>query len=309
MNDVIIYSRDFEIHLHHFDKVFKLLTKSEMTLILKKCHFVYFNIQILKHHVSKLNFNILKKKTEAIRNFRFFRTFRELKTILKFFDYYKKFVTWYAHLKRFLQKLKTTDFKNNLAKKQIKLNWVNKTQLLLKKQKTDQSIRKLKLTKNYFKFWNFFKKIFIISEILTFFDFSKSFILYCDGSKKRKYDIIVHQMKKNEMKRSIFFFRCFINAKTNYWTIKLKTRILIWTLIKLLQYFDDEFFTIVIDHSILKTILQININDKRSVRFNEWIMFLFTFQSRMTIIHKKKFIKTQTNFRNFFANEIFRNSN
>ena len=206
MNDVIIYFRDFEIHLHHFDEIFRLLKKSEITLILKKCHFVYFSIQILRYHVFRLNFNILKKKIEAIRNFRFFRIFRELKTTLEFFDYYKKFVTWYAHLKKSLQKLKTAKFKNDFIKKQIKLNWINKIQLLLKKQKTDQSIRKLKLTKNCFKFWNFFKKIFIIFEILTFFDFSESFILYYDESKERKYNIIVHQIEKNEIKRSIFFF-------------------------------------------------------------------------------------------------------
>ena len=117
MNDIIVYFHDSKNHLHHFDEMLRLLKKSNVTLTLKKCHFVYFNIKTLKHYVSKLKFNILKKKIEAIRFFRFSRTFRELKTIMKFFNYYRKFVVWYIWKKKSLQQLKTTKFKNDFFKK------------------------------------------------------------------------------------------------------------------------------------------------------------------------------------------------
>jgi hypothetical protein len=55
---------------------------------------------------------------------------------------------------------------------------------------------------------------------------------------------------------------------------------------KLSQYFDDEFFIVIIDHFALKSTLQTRTIEKRSQRFNEWIMFLFTFLSKMTIIHR-----------------------
>ena len=71
MNDIIVYFRDTEIHLRHFDKILKLLKKFEMTLILRKCHFVYFSIKTLKHWILKLNFNILKKKFKRSKIFDF----------------------------------------------------------------------------------------------------------------------------------------------------------------------------------------------------------------------------------------------
>ena len=54
-----------------------------------------------------------------------------------------------------------------------------------------------------------------------------------------------------------------------------------------------------IDYSALKTAFQMKITDRRSARFNEWSMYLFTFLSRMTIVHRKK--KTYQN-----ANDLFR---
>ena len=40
------------------------------------------------------------------------------------------------------------------------------------------------------------------------------------------------------------------------------------------------------NHSILKTTFQTNTNEKRFVKFNEWIMFFAKFKSRIIIIHK-----------------------
>ena len=69
MNDIIVYSKNKNQHLTHLKKILNLLEKSDVILTLKKCHFAYFSIKVLKHHVSKLELNILKKKTKIIRKF------------------------------------------------------------------------------------------------------------------------------------------------------------------------------------------------------------------------------------------------
>ena len=289
MNDIIVYFRDSEIHLHHFDEIFRLLKKSEMTLTLKKCHFVYFNIKTLKHYVFRLRFSILKKKIQAIRDFRFSRTFRELETVIKFFDYYRKFVIWYVYKKKSLQQLKTTEFKNSFLKKNVRFQWINKIKLIIEKFSTDSNNRVFILIKKCFQSWNELKKALIIVSTLAFSDFFLSFKLYVNESKKRRFEIALHQIEKNEIKRSIFYFsKCFSNVEIRYWTIELKAETLVWILTKLSQYFDDDFFTIVTNHFALKTALQTNTIEKRFARFNEWIMFLAKFESRMTIIHKSK---------------------
>jgi hypothetical protein len=52
------------------------------------------------------------------------------------------------------------------------------------------------------------------------------------------------------------------------------------------QYFDDDFFIVITDHFALKSTVQIRIIKRKFQKFNEWIMFLFTFLSKMTIIHR-----------------------
>ena len=76
-------------------------------------------------------------------------------------------------------------------------------------------------------------------------------------------------------------------------------------MIKFFQYFDDDFFTVVTNHFVLKTVLQTNTIEKNSTRLNEWIMFLFVFLSKMTIVHRsKKFhLNVDEFFRFRFKNE------
>ena len=92
MNDIIIYSRNTDDHLKHFDEMLIFLKNFGMTLFLKKCHFAYSNIQVLKHHVSRFDLNTLKKKIKTINELKFSVTLKKLKIELRFFEYYRKFV-------------------------------------------------------------------------------------------------------------------------------------------------------------------------------------------------------------------------
>ena len=219
---------------------------------------------------------------------------------MKFFNYYRKFVVWYAWKKIFFQQLKTTKFKNNFLKKNARFQWINKIKLISEKSSANPFSRIFILIKKCFQLWNKLKKTLIIVFTLAFSDFFLLFKLYVNESKKRRFKIALHQIDKNEMKRSIFyFFKCFTNAKTRYWAIELKTETFVWTLTKLSQYFNDDFFTIVTNHSILKTTFQTNTSEKHFAKFNEWIMFFAKFESRMIIIHK-----SNTQHQN--ANDLFR---
>jgi hypothetical protein len=67
---------------------------------------------------------------------------------------------------------------------------------------------------------------------------------------------------------------------------ELETAALVWALTKLPQYFDDEPFTVIMDHSALKSAPQTRNTERRSARLNEWAMFLATYLPRMKIIHE-----------------------
>jgi hypothetical protein len=103
-----------------------------------------------------------------------------------------------------------------------------------------------------------------------------------------------------------FFFRNLFDVESKYWATKLKTNVLMWTFIKLFQYFDDESFIVIIDHIILKFVFQIKIIDRRSTRLNKWSMYFSIYLFKIKIIHRAKKIHNNVNncFKMFIEIEI-----
>ena len=139
-----------------------------------------------------------------------------------------------------------------------------------------------------------FEKNFNHNLHIEFFWFFQIIYSICEWKQKKKFEVTLHQINKNDIKKSILFLsKSLTSAKKSYWSIELKTAALIWTFTKLSQYFDSESFTIMTDHFVFKTVFQTKITDRRSVKLNEWIMFLFIFLSRMKIRHRSE--KTHQN--------------
>jgi hypothetical protein len=305
IDDIIIFFSIFENHLKHLNEILILLKKSDVIFFLFKSHFDYSNIKILKHHVNRLNINIMKKKMKIIKNLKFFVTLKNLKKELKFFKYYRNFVSWYSFIEKSLIKFKIQTFKEILKKKRQKLEWALKTYLKqsdlnLMKSKYQKNFKKIKSFKTCINAWKKLKKQLCNAIIKVFSNFSKSFILYVDENKKRDFEIVFHQIEKNDVKRFILFlFKSLTEVEFKYWATKLETTAFVCAFIKLSQYFDDDSFTIIIDHFAFKSTLQIKTTKRKFARFNEWAMFFFTFFSRMIIIHK--FDKNHLN-----ANELSR---
>jgi hypothetical protein len=305
IDDIIIFFSTLENHLKHLNEILILLKKSDVILFLFKSHFDYSSIKVLRHHVNRLDINIMKKKMKIIKNLRFFVTLKDLKKELRFFEYYRNFVSWYSFIEKSLIKLKIQTFKEILKKERQRFKWALKiylkqSDLNLMRSEYQKNSRKIKSFKTCINAWKKLKKQLCNAIIKVFSNFSKSFILYVDENKKRDFEIVLHQIEKNEVKRFIFFlFKNLIEVEFKYWTTKLKTTTFVWIFTKLFQYFDDESFTIITDHFALKSVLQIKTTERRFARFNEWVMFFFTFLSRMIIIHK--FEKNHLN-----ANELSR---
>ena len=110
VDDVIIYFSSLKQHIHHINRVFFFLKNSDVTFSLIKCHFAYSNIKVLNYYVSRLNFNTTKEKIVTIKNIIFSKNLRDLKVNLKFFDYYRFFVDYYAAIAKFLMRFKIKNF-------------------------------------------------------------------------------------------------------------------------------------------------------------------------------------------------------
>ena len=104
-----------------------MLKNNEIILNFNKCYFAYSSIQVLKHYVFKLSFNITKEKIKIIRQIKFLTILRNFKMKLNFFEYYRFFVNHFVNIVKSLVRLKIRNFINVSIKSRRKKNHFNKT--------------------------------------------------------------------------------------------------------------------------------------------------------------------------------------
>jgi len=143
--------------------------------------------------------------------------------------------------------------------------------------------------------WETLKERLCSASTLAFPNFRESFILYTDGSKERGFGAALHQLDKGGEECPVLFSsRSLSEVETRYWATELEAGALVWALTKLPQYFDGGQFTVVVDHSALKSALQTNTTGRRSNRLNEWGMYLSTFLPRMKIIPERFWLQSSS---------------
>ena len=286
IDDVIIFSASLDEHVKHLDQVLELLEKSGVTLSLSKCHFAYPSITALGHHVSRLGLSTMEEKVDAVRKMAFPKNLRQLETGLGFFGYYRKFVKNYAAIARPLIRLKTEGFKGSPNKGKPRQKHADRKRLV-EPESEPQSDDGLEASRECFEAWETLKSRLCNAPTLAFPDFSRPFILYTDGSKEKGYGAALHQVGADGIERPILFLsRDLTGPETRYWATELEAGALVWALTKLPQFFDDGNFTVITDHSALKSALQNKTTGRRSARLNEWSLYLSTFQPRMKILHR-----------------------
>jgi len=95
INDIVIYSKSYEEHLVHLDKVLEAIEKSGITLS-PKCHLFYGSILLLGHKVSRLGLLMHVGRVEAIMNLKWPRKLLQLQAFLGMVVYFSAFIPYYA---------------------------------------------------------------------------------------------------------------------------------------------------------------------------------------------------------------------
>ena len=96
IDDIVIYSKSFNEHVDHIDKVLKAVSKSGLTLSPPKCHFAYQSLALLGQKVSRLGMSTNKAKVDAILSLEAPRGTKELHTFLGMMVYFSAYIPFYA---------------------------------------------------------------------------------------------------------------------------------------------------------------------------------------------------------------------
>src|SRR5579859_492510 len=78
IDDIMIYSRTFEEHIEHLEKVFQRLIEANLIVKFKKCKFCLQNIEFLGHIVGKDGLQVDPKKIKKMKKLPAPRNLREV---------------------------------------------------------------------------------------------------------------------------------------------------------------------------------------------------------------------------------------
>ena len=98
IDDVLVFSKDFDQHLHHLDLVFTNLRKANLKLHASKCKFTTKQVKYLGHIVSKDGLRVNPENTDKILNAKSPTNQKQVKSVLGMMGYYCKFIRNYAKI-------------------------------------------------------------------------------------------------------------------------------------------------------------------------------------------------------------------
>jgi hypothetical protein len=149
-DDILIYSKSWEDHLQHVDKVLQLLKEQQLYAKPSKCFFGVKEVEYLGHIVSHEGVKVDPNKIKAMMDWSIPKTLKNLRGFLGLTGYYRKFVRNYGRIAAPLTALTKKDA----------FSW----------------------TPEATKAFEQLKEAMCTAPVLTTPDFTKTFIVECDAS-------------------------------------------------------------------------------------------------------------------------------
>jgi hypothetical protein len=252
IDDIIIYSTDFDQHLKDIEKVLALTESSGLTLSPSKSHIAYPSIKALGHSVSNLGIGTAEETVRAVTDFPIPVKVKQLQRFLGLAVYYRRFIKDFSQVAAPLYAL---------LKKDAPWEW---------SQECVDSTAEL-------------KKRLTTAPILAHPDYSKPFVLHTDASTVGL-GAVLSQIDEQQREHPILFLsRSLTDAEKNYGATELECLAIIWAVRKLHPYLDGSQFSLITDHSALQWLFDYSGSNKRLIR---WTMDLQPYRPNMTIRYK-----------------------
>lgn len=250
LDDIIVISPDFDIHVKTLSQVFDRLYAAGLTVSQDKCKFCRPSLKYLGYIVDANGLRVDPEKIEAILNVKAPTNITEVRRFLGMASWYRRFVPDFSS---------TVAPLTRLTCKNCRFRW------------TDDCDRAFKAIRDKL----------ISAPILTCPDFSCPFVLQTDAS---GYGIgaVLTQQLDGEEKVICFLSRSLTKQERNFSTTERECLSVIWAVEKLRHYLEGTHFTVVTDHASL---IWLNRLKDPTGRLARWAIRLQPFN--YTIIHRK----------------------
>ena len=126
IDDILVYSKDREIHDTHLQVVLETLRKEQLYAKLNKCEFWLTEVSFLGHIVSEEGIRVAPKKIEVVVEWKPPRNVTEVRSFLGLAGYYRRFVKGFSMIAAPMTRL---------LQKNVKYEWSEKCQRSFEKLK------------------------------------------------------------------------------------------------------------------------------------------------------------------------------
>ena len=240
MDDVCIFSPDFDMHLQHIESVLQRLSAAGLKLRPDKCQFARDSIHYLGHVISSNGISPDPDKVVAVKEYPVPTNVKELRAFLGLSGYYRRFVKSYA-------KIATPLY--NLTSKGVPFEWSTDCQVAFEQ----------------------LKSALISPPILAYPDYERPFKVFTDASSFAVGGVLSQDDTEGNEHVISYVGRALTPPERNYGISEKECLALGFAIKKLDCYLRFSTFTAIVDHSSLKWLFSLK---EPTGKFARWITLL-----------------------------------
>ncbi|UYV84707.1 K02A2.6-like, partial [Cordylochernes scorpioides] len=219
LDDIVVYSKSFNEHLHRLEIILQCLDKAELRLNPKKCLFGTKRIRVFGHLVDSKGIYTDPEKIEAIAKFPTPKSITDVRSFIGLCSYYRRFIENFAEKAAPL---------HGVLKKDNKFMW-----------NSDQQDA-----------FDSLKKALMSEPVLAYFEEQLPTELHTDASGYGIGAVLV-QINNGKERPVGYASRTLSKAEKNYSTTERECLAAIWAINKFRPYLFGREFVIVTDHHAL----------------------------------------------------------
>ena len=268
LDDLIVYSKKFEDHLNHVDKILGRIIESGLKLNIAKCDFFKSSVKFLGRTVTKDGYKIDTSNVEAVTSLKEFepKNVTDVRHILGLIGYHRRHIPDFSRRAKPITnilKQNEEDVKNN---KRRKINWTAECKEALGTLIEDITT----------------------APILAYPDFEQEFIIHTDAS-NIGLGAVLCQNQEGVVKVIAYASRTLSKAEEKYHSTKLEFLALKWAITEVFKEYIGyaNHFTVFTDNNPLVYLME---SKKLNAYTERWISELsehnFTLNYRPGVANK-----------------------
>nr|CAI5851281.1 unnamed protein product [Callosobruchus analis] len=253
LDDIVIATPDFELHLDILRKLFERLKQAGLTVNFEKCEFCRPSLKFLGFVVDEKGLRTDESKVSAIVDYPTPKTTTQVRRLIGLVGYYRRFLKNFASICSPISDLLKG------RKKGQNIEWTDEA---------DRAFAQI-------------KQSLTTAPVLASPDFSKPFVLYCDASDTGVGSVLYQET--DGIEHPIAYASKTLNKCQRKYTVTEKELYSIIVAIeKFRGYIEGTHFTVITDHASLIWLNKLN---NPSGRLARWAVRLSQFD--FTIVHRK----------------------